>query len=301
MKRLAIFGALAALIVVPALAQVPAKPPAARAPAKTLAASVSQSPHPTFDEGSVNRIAQAMLSYAALEVQGGWPTLSAGAKLAAGSRGPDVALLRQRLAMTEDLAPDQAAGDLYDDILAAAVRHFELRHGLEPTGSVGPKTLAALNVPVTKRLRQLAGSLDRLAATDFRFGQRYVVVNLPAAFAEAIDGAQVVRRYVVQVGRPERRRPRSRLTSLRSTSIRPGRCRSASSRRMSSRECARTRAMRRACTCGSSTGAATRSMPMRSTGIPIARPISPSPGCRPLERARRAPHRHAQLAFRLHA
>ncbi len=109
--------------------------------------------------------------------------------------------------MTEDLAPDQAAGDVYDDILAAAVRHFQLRHGLEPTGSVGPKTLAALNVPVTKRLRQLAGSLDRLAATDFRFGQRYVVVNLPAAFAEAIDGAQVVRRYVVQVGRPERPSP----------------------------------------------------------------------------------------------
>jgi murein L,D-transpeptidase YcbB/YkuD len=140
-------------------------------------------------------------------VQGGWPTLSTGVKLATGSKGPDVALLRQRLVMTEDLAPDQAAGDIYDDVLAAAVGHFQLRHGLEQTGSVGPKTLAALNIPVTKRLSQLAASLDRLAAMDFRFGQRYVVVNLPAAFAEAIDGGRVVRRYVVQVGRPERPSP----------------------------------------------------------------------------------------------
>ena len=57
-----------------------------------------------------------------------------------------------------------------DDALAAAVRRFQARHGLEQTGSIGPKTLAALNVPVTKRLRQLAASLDRLAAMDFTFG-----------------------------------------------------------------------------------------------------------------------------------
>jgi L,D-transpeptidase YcbB len=207
MKRSAMLGALAALIALPALAQVPTKPPVVRGPAKSAPANVSQSSHPTFNEGSINRIAQAMLSYAALEVQGGWPTLPAGAKLVPGTWGPDVALLRQRLARTDDLAPDQAAGDSYDDVLAAGVRQFQLRHGLEQTGRVGPKTLAALNIPVTKRLRQLAASVDRLAAMDFRFGQRYVVVNLPAAIAEAIDGEQVVRRYVVQVGRPDRPSP----------------------------------------------------------------------------------------------
>ena len=42
---------------------------------------------------------------------------------------------------------------------------------------------------------------------DFKFGQRYVVVNLPAAFAEAVEGDKVVRRYVVQVGKPDRPSP----------------------------------------------------------------------------------------------
>jgi murein L,D-transpeptidase YcbB/YkuD len=201
---------LATVLACPALAQTAATPPRAKAaqpapaPARAL---VSNSSIPTFDEGTVPRIAAAMLSYSAIEVRGGWPTLPANAKLAPGSRGPEVALLRERLAITDDLPADKAAGDLYDDAVAAGVRHFQARHGLEETGSLGPKTLAALNAPVSKRLRQLAASLDRLVAMDFTFGQRYVVVNIPAAFAETVDGDRVVRRYVVVVGKPDRPSP----------------------------------------------------------------------------------------------
>jgi L,D-transpeptidase YcbB len=194
--------------VAPATAK--AKPPAGQSTAQAPAQPkvlVSSSSNPTLDEGTVQRIAAAMLSYTVLEVQGGWPTIPASAKLAPGARGPDVALLRQRLAIIEDLPAGKADGDVYDDALVAAVKYFQARHGLEQTGSVGAKTLAALNVPVKQRLRQLAASLDRLSLMDVTFGQRYVVVNLPAAFAEAVEGDKVVRRYVVQVGRPERPSP----------------------------------------------------------------------------------------------
>jgi murein L,D-transpeptidase YcbB/YkuD len=204
----------APVFVAPVLAQGVAPTPAktkpqapAAKPAPAARILVSQSPNPTFDEGTIQRISAAMLSYTVLEVQGGWPMLPANAKLAPVSKGPDVALLRQRLAMTEDLPADKAEGDVYDEAVVAAVKYFQGRHGLEETGSVGAKTLAALNVPVGKRLRQLAASLDRLALMDFKFGQRYVVVNLPAAFAEAVEGDKVVRRYVVQVGKPDRPSP----------------------------------------------------------------------------------------------
>jgi murein L,D-transpeptidase YcbB/YkuD len=205
-----------------AVAPAPVKPnPAVSKPAATTApanssvtkpapihrALVSTSTYPTLDENTVQRISAAMLSYSVLEVQGGWLALPANAKLAPGSKGPDVALLRQRLAVTEDLPADRAEGDVYDEAVVAAVKFFQGRHGLEETGAIGPKTLAALNVPVGRRLRQLAASLDRLAAMDLTFGQRYVVVNLPAAFAEAVEGNKVVHRYVVQVGKPERPSP----------------------------------------------------------------------------------------------
>jgi murein L,D-transpeptidase YcbB/YkuD len=42
---------------------------------------------------------------------------------------------------------------------------------------------------------------------DIHFGQRYVVVNLPAAAAEAVEGEEVVRRYVAVVGKPDRPSP----------------------------------------------------------------------------------------------
>jgi murein L,D-transpeptidase YcbB/YkuD len=168
---------------------------------------VSASPLPSLEETTLARLSAAMLSYTVLQVQGGWPTLPANAKLLPGSRGEEVMTLRRRLVITEDLSHDRIDGDVYDEELAAAVRHFQGRHGLEETGSVGPRTLAALNVPVGKRLRQLGASLDRLALMDFQPGQRYVVVNLPGAFAEVVDGDRVVRRHVVVVGKPDRPSP----------------------------------------------------------------------------------------------
>ena len=213
MHKSILIAAMTAFIAAPTLAQVgpkPApKPVVTPALGQTPAAlsRISQSPYPTVDEGTVQRIAGAMLSYSVLEVQGGWPALPPSSKLAPGASGPDVALLRRRLAITEDLPAALADGSDYDEALAAAVRRFQARHGLAETGSVGVKTLAALNVPIGQRLRQLAASLDRLAAMDVHFGQRYVVVNLPAAAAEAVEGEEVVRRYVAVVGKPDRPSP----------------------------------------------------------------------------------------------
>jgi L,D-transpeptidase YcbB len=192
--------------------------PAARPKPQVAApaiAAVSNSPLPTLDEGTAQRKAAAVLAYSALQVRGGWPTLPATDKLVPGATGPDVALLRQRLAITEDLPADKIAGDTYDDAVAAAVRHFQARHGLTETGSVGPTTLAALNVPVSKRLHQLAASIDRLAAMDVTFGERYVVVNIPSTVAEAVEGDHVVRRYVVVVGKTDR--PSPTLTTMITT------------------------------------------------------------------------------------
>jgi murein L,D-transpeptidase YcbB/YkuD len=213
-------GTAFAQSVNPAAAPTPKpKPQAAQGapsePGLPVLAHISSSPVPTLDEGTAQRMAAAMLTYSALEVRGGWPTLPATAKLGPGARGPDVALLRQRLAVTEDLPAGKINGDAFDDALSAAIRHFQARHGLPETGGVGPATLAALNVPVGRRLHQLAASIDRLAAMDFTFGERYVVVNIPSTVAEAVEGDHVARRYVVVVGKTDR--PSPTLTTMITT------------------------------------------------------------------------------------
>jgi len=184
---------------------VPARP-AAASPASRSAAALALSPEPTYDEGTAQRIKEAALSYSDLAVRGGWPAIPADAEFAAGVQGSYDNLLRQRLIISGDLVSDRTSGP-YDDTLTDAVRRFQSRHGLAPTGMVTPRTLAALNVPVQKRIRQLEASLERLANMNFAFGQRYVVVNLPAAFAEAVENDRVMRRYRVIVGKTEKPSP----------------------------------------------------------------------------------------------
>jgi L,D-transpeptidase YcbB len=170
------------------------------------AAALALSHEPTFDEGTGQRIKDAALSYSDLAVRGGWPIIPADAKFAVGVAGSNDDLLRRRLIVSEDLAADKASGP-FDETLAEAVRHFQVRHGLAATGTVTPRTLAALNVTVQKRIRQLEASLERLENMNFQFGQRYVVVNIPATFAEAVENDTVVRRYRVIVGKTEKPSP----------------------------------------------------------------------------------------------
>ena len=230
MRRATISLFISMAFIAPAMAQaakpvdakpVPAKPAAkAATPKPDGIAPVSKSPLPTFYQNTYQRIAAAMLSYSTIELRGGWPALPKTAQLAPGASGPDVLTLRQRLIMTDDLAPDQDKGETYDAALEAAVKRFQSRHGLIETGSVGPKTLTALNVPVKKRLEQLRATLDRISELNFQFGQRYVVVNIPAAVAEAVDGDTVQKRYVVVVGKVGRRSP-TLVTTINAVNLNP--------------------------------------------------------------------------------
>ena len=191
---------------------VPAKPagPGAKAastPEARSAAELALSSEPVFDDGTYQRIKQTLLSYSDIQVRGGWPILPAEAKLAPGASGPDVALLRKHLVITGDMPAGEEEVDSYDDAVVTGVKKFQLRHGLDATGSVNAATLKALNVPVGDRIKQLEASLERLLGMDFLFAERYVVVNIPAAFVEAVANSKVERRYRVIVGKIDKPSP----------------------------------------------------------------------------------------------
>jgi L,D-transpeptidase YcbB len=202
-------GALPGKPALPAkqTAQTVKPAPALSTPESRSAAALALSSDPVFDDGTYFRIKQTLLSYSDIEVRGGWPIVPADAKIAPGASGPAVALLRKHLVITGDMPFSEESGDSYDNAVTAGVKKFQLRHGLEPSGSVGAPTLKALNVPVADRIKQLEASLERLRGMDFLFAERYVVVNIPAAFVEAVAHGTVERRYRVIVGKVDRPSP----------------------------------------------------------------------------------------------
>ena len=66
-----------------ATAKAPSTPEARSAAALALSAD------PVFDEGTYQRIKEALLSYSAIQVRGGWPALPADVKLGPEATGPD--------------------------------------------------------------------------------------------------------------------------------------------------------------------------------------------------------------------
>ena len=115
--------------------------------------------------------------------------------------------LKIRLMINGDMAPQERVNDTFDDLLDAAVRLFQARHGLAITGTVDEPTYYAMNVPTDYRLNQLRLNALRVEQWAQALTDRYVVVNIPAASIETVESSQVVRRHVAVVGKVDRPTP----------------------------------------------------------------------------------------------
>lgn len=170
---------------------------------------------PTLSADTLATTEQMIARYADLAARGGWGTVS-DERLGLGSRSPGVTALRRRLILSGDLDPTAGSSDTYDSFVEAAVRRFQARHGLTPTGALNTATIVSLNVPAQVRLQQLEVNIVRLRSYSGNLGERYVIVNIPAATVEAVQGGMVVSRHAAGVGKIDRPSPifNSRITEI---------------------------------------------------------------------------------------
>ena len=161
---------------------------------------------PTLTTRNVEATKAAIERYRAIVAQGGWPMVPASV-MKPGSRGQEIVTLHRRLEISGDLT-GQSIPDEYDQAVVMAVKKFQARHNLPPTGVIDSRsTIDALNVPATIRLAQLQASLKRLQALAPGVANRYVLVNIPSAQVEAVEGGQVISRHAAVVGKIERPTP----------------------------------------------------------------------------------------------
>lgn len=143
----------------------------------------------------------------AIEAEGGWPKVSPGEALKPGDQDPRVVELRARLAADGHVAPPTDAPDVFDDDLADALIAFQRRHGLEPDGVMGKRTLLQLNIASDQRVRQVVATLERLRWMPEDLGTDHIFVNIPAFEMRHVDDGEVVDVMDVIVGREYRRTP----------------------------------------------------------------------------------------------
>lgn len=146
------------------------------------------------------RLMEGLAKAKALAAAGGWPMVPDGPKLTPGETDDRVPALRRRLLASGELDPAFAEGAVYDAPLAEAVKRFQIRHGLEPDGVVGGRTLAHLNVPAEARVRQIASNLERWRWMPRSFGRHHIAVNIAAAQLEVVEDGAVVMGMRVVVG-----------------------------------------------------------------------------------------------------
>ena len=76
---------------------------------------------------------------------------------------------------------------IYDGAVVSAVKNFQRRLGRDPNGFIDVQTLADLNVPISRRVRQMQLVLERWRWLPSSFEQPPLIVNIPEFLLRAND------------------------------------------------------------------------------------------------------------------
>jgi murein L,D-transpeptidase YcbB/YkuD len=98
--------------------------------------------------------------------------------------------LVRRLQFLGDLPPPVSVSEnsqTYTGEVVEGVKHFQVRHGLEAAGKLGPQTITELNRPMSERVEALRLTLERWRWLPHSFTQPPIIVNIPEFILRAYD------------------------------------------------------------------------------------------------------------------
>ncbi|GLQ56281.1 amidase [Devosia nitrariae] len=176
--------------------------------ASAAAQALIETTEPILSYDTAYNLQLAISQYEPFVAAGGWedvPREVYGLRL--GNDREGVIALKRRLMSSGDMPFAERVDNIVDQVTDAAIRTFQARHGLRLTGEVDEATFYAMAVPASTRLNQLYLNLQRVTNMAPNLSERYVVVNIPAATIEAVEGGYVVQRHTAVVGRVERATP----------------------------------------------------------------------------------------------
>lgn len=145
--------------------------------------------------------------YLDLAQRGGWDHIPQGKIIRPGDRDERTAAVINRLAATDDLIAPVEDGSLYLYSLVPSVKQFQTRHGLNADGEVGPKTLAAMNIPVHEAIRKIMINMARWRWQAHSLGEKYILVNIANFNLSGFDNGELKINFPVIVGKLQAQTP----------------------------------------------------------------------------------------------
>ena len=171
--------------------------PPAFDPLPGFTAAVAQNRLPQWAAGLSPRYAGyeglrlGLAKYEQIRDAGGWKMLSAKSSAAE---------IRQRLRIEDGSVTA-------NEPLAAAIQRAQRRYGLEPTGALGARTLAALNVPVGDRIAAVMANMERWRWLPPELAVDRVQVNIAAAVLTVFEGDRPISSMRAVTGGPGNETP----------------------------------------------------------------------------------------------
>jgi len=129
------------------------------------------------------RTVQALQKYIKLAEQDDGEQLPAVKKpIAPGEAYPGVPRLTRLLRLVGDLPANTnipADPTIYDGDLVNAVKNFQRRLGRDPSGRIDSQTVGDLNVPLSRRVRQMQLTLERWRWLPDSYHEELIMANIP--------------------------------------------------------------------------------------------------------------------------
>ena len=150
-----------------------------------------------------------LVKYMHIKDNGGWNKVLLSKSLKPGRRSKGVPSLRERLRITGDYVAcnEDEEGDIYNQCLQDAVKHFQLRNGLEDDAVVGEGTRKVLNVSVDQRIETIRLNLDRIKWLNPRHSKRHIIINIPAFKLYFEENGKLIQTMRVITGKPNHPTP----------------------------------------------------------------------------------------------
>jgi murein L,D-transpeptidase YcbB/YkuD len=138
------------------------------------------------------KLQEYLSKYIALEKQETTDTVANVAKpLKLNTVDPKIIQIKNRLLLLGDMEIADSS-DMYDSTMMVAVKNFQRRMGLSIDGAIGNKMIAELNVPVSKRIRQMLVNMERVRWMPAEKDTNYILVNIPEYKMHVYDSGHLV-------------------------------------------------------------------------------------------------------------